>query len=284
MKKFLSAIVAMLLSCMLLVAFAGCADNISSITDIERFADMQQQADKIDVDFENGRQYGFQFTITDEGEIEEIMNIIFSNTLSKYADGELQPPGYNTVIKIYQGEKSYTLNVSFISANGKLYSFTTSKLADKITELATAAGAFESLDDLPYNATFFDSAVEWIKEEFQNENPIKTVGFVGEDNGDDPLTRTFVVTDSNYFESIFVDNFSGFEVDFDNEMVVVYTFGTEYVLPATITNMTLTNATLTINYQIQLIPGAGSAVRPFQRWFVVKLDKMDISSVQFEEN
>ena len=144
MKKFLTAIFVTLLSCMLLIAFVGCTNSISSITDIERYSDMQQQADKIDVDFENGRQYGFQFTITDQSEIEEIMSIIFSNTLSKYADNEGLPPGCNTVIKIYQGEKLYTLNVSFISANGKLYSFSTNNLADKIKELATAAGAYDS--------------------------------------------------------------------------------------------------------------------------------------------
>ena len=144
MKKLLTAIVVALLSC-ILFAFAGCSENISVITDIDRYADMQQRADKIDVDFENGTKYGFQFTITDEGEIEEIMSIVFSDTLSKSPNGEL-PPGFNTRITIHQGEKSYSLNVSFITVKGSLYSFSTNKLKDKITELATAAGAFENLE------------------------------------------------------------------------------------------------------------------------------------------
>lgn len=141
MKRTLIALISTILCCLLL--FAGCAENkeIIYITDVERYADMQQQADKIDVDFENGTQKGFQFTITDEDDIDEIMSIIFSDTLLKYADDTL-PPGFNTKITIYQGEKSYTVNVSFISENGKLYSFSTNNLKDKITVLAVAAGAF----------------------------------------------------------------------------------------------------------------------------------------------
>ena len=143
MKRTLFTLVTTIICCLFLLSFAGCSENkeIIYITDVKRFADMQQQADKIDVDFENGTQKGFQFTITDEKEIDEIMSIIFSDTLLKYDDDAL-PPGFNTRITIYQGEKSYTLNVSFISENGKLYSFSTNNLKDKITVLATASGAF----------------------------------------------------------------------------------------------------------------------------------------------
>lgn len=142
MKKFWATIVVTLLSGILLFALVGCADDISSITDIERYADMQRQADKIDVDFNNGTREGFRFSVRDENDIEEIMEIILSDTLLDLGK-QLQPPGFNTGITIYQGEKSYAMNVSFFPVNGKLYSFSTTKLKDKITELAIAQGALD---------------------------------------------------------------------------------------------------------------------------------------------
>lgn len=149
-----------------------------------------------------------------------------------------------------------------------------------VLSLSSAACA----TSLPYNTVLYDSAVLWIKEDFQNNNLIKVIGF-NDDNTENnlPSSRTFIVDNSDYFESIFIDDFSEFEVDFDSEMIIVYTFGIEYVLPAKIKKMTLSDKTLTVNYKIQTIPGTGSACQPFQRWFVIKMDKLDISSVQFVE-
>lgn len=95
-----------------------------------------------------------------------------------------------------------------------------------------------------------------------------------------PESRSFIVTNRKSFERMIIDDFTEFEVDFDKEMLVVYTFATEYVLPAKIANVELTDRTLTVNYNIELIARAGSARRPFQRWFIVKLDKLDITSVE----
>lgn len=120
---------------------AGCS-SIERITDIDFYADMQRQTDKIDVDFDNGTQEGFKFTLTDENDIEEIMDIIFSDTLNDLGK-EPQPPGGNTYITVYQGEKAYSLSVHFITVNGRLYTFSTRRLSDKILELATARGAFD---------------------------------------------------------------------------------------------------------------------------------------------
>ena len=94
-----------------------------------------------------------------------------------------------------------------------------------------------------------------------------------------PESRSFIITDRKSFEEIMIEEFKEFEVDFDKEMLLVYTFTTEYVLPAKIADVELNDKTLTVNYNIQLITGAGSARRPFQRWFIVKLNKLDIISV-----
>ena len=95
-----------------------------------------------------------------------------------------------------------------------------------------------------------------------------------------PESRTFIVTDRTSFEKIISEDFAEFEVDFDNEMIIVYTFETMYVLPAKIADIELSGKTLTLNYNIELIPATGSARAPFQRWFIVKSDKLDITSVE----
>lgn len=138
--------------------------------------------------------------------------------------------------------------------------------------------------NLPYNTVLYDNAAAWINEDFQNDNLIKVIGFIDDDTESDlPLSRTFMIDNRDDFESIFIHDFSEFEVDFDDEMIIVYTFGIEYILPAKINKMALSKKILTINYKIQTKPGTGSACQPFQRWFVIKLDKLDISSVQFVE-
>lgn len=95
-----------------------------------------------------------------------------------------------------------------------------------------------------------------------------------------PESRTFIITDRKNFEKIIIDDFSEFEVDFDKEMLIVYTFAIEYVLPAKIANVELNDKTLTVNYNIELTRGELSARAPYQRWFIVKLDKLDITSVK----
>lgn len=132
-----------------------------------------------------------------------------------------------------------------------------------------------------HNAVLYDSSVNFINEKFQSQNLIRGSLDNDENKNDYPATRTFIVKNQEDFEKIFVYDFSEFEIDFDKEMLIVYTFLTEYVLPAKITNMTLNGETLTIEFSFDLIKGTGSAVRPFQRWFVIKLDNLNISSVVF---
>ncbi len=146
MKKVLSVIASVVLGCIFLATFAGCSDKISSITDIERFTDMQSGADKIDVAFDNGTQEGFSFTITNEEEIAEIMRIIFNTPISYGGKWSEIPPMGNTNLTIYQGEKTYTLGHRFIFEGENYYSFQTSELAEKITALATETGTFENAE------------------------------------------------------------------------------------------------------------------------------------------
>ena len=138
--------------------------------------------------------------------------------------------------------------------------------------------------ELPYHAELYDHAVSWIREDFQTEHPVKIVGFSDvEDTEQYPKTRTFIVSDEAEYERIFLDDIAELDVDLSEKMLIVYTFSAEYVRPAKISGMHLDGDVLTVEYEIDLIPETGSAVKPFQRWFILKLDKIEFSSVNFVE-
>ncbi len=149
MKKLIATVLAfVLITCLI-----GCVnwndskeDNkeIHSITDFSKFSDMTRETDKIEVTFDNYSGYPFYFTIEEQEDIDEIMNIIFSSSFEK--QGKEMNDGSHTSIQIIQGEKEYGMHISRNKEGEYYYSFSTTELYDKITELAEEAGAFESVE------------------------------------------------------------------------------------------------------------------------------------------
>ena len=139
-------------------------------------------------------------------------------------------------------------------------------------------------EESPYHTELYDNAVSWLREDFQTENPVRVAGFSDvEDDKQYPKTRTFIVSDETEYEKIFLDDIAELDVNLSEKMLIVYTFSIEYVRPAKISKMHLDGDVLTVEYEIELIPGTGNAVSPFQRWFILKLDKINFSSVNFVE-
>lgn len=132
--------------CAMLFTLFGCvADKkIQSITDFSKFSNMTRQTDKILVEFDNYTGDPFYFTIEDQEEIDEIMEIIFSSSfkkMEKEANG-----GDHTSITIVQGEEEYHMH-TFMNKEGTCYySFSTTDLQLKINELAREAGAFDNVN------------------------------------------------------------------------------------------------------------------------------------------
>lgn len=136
-------IITLLLLYIVLFATVGCSNtkSVVHITDMERFYDMQETADSIDVEFDNHTGKPFKFTVEDENVIAEIMNIILTDELNNL--GKEFPPGDNTFITIHQGEKSYSLSVRINSEKDIYYAFSFD-LQSKIIDLATARGAYDT--------------------------------------------------------------------------------------------------------------------------------------------
>lgn len=150
MKKFLFSMMTVTYVFLLLFSAVCCSNKISSISDLKRFSDMQKRADKIEVDFDNGTQEGFLFTITDESEISDIMEIISTSSLESCGKIDAPAPLGNTYITIYQGVKTYHLGVYYALQDDEFYRFTTRNLYNKIYELATKYQTLQEKESQDY--------------------------------------------------------------------------------------------------------------------------------------
>lgn len=146
MKKAVIAFLLSAITCIALFAFAGCTDKanqINSITDIEFYSDMHSGGDKIDVDFDNGKNYGYQFSIEDKSDINEIVDLVLTAKLTNVGNDNPAPMG-NTSFTIRQGANSYGISLNGINFDNSRYELSTNgRLHEKITNIATEKGAFD---------------------------------------------------------------------------------------------------------------------------------------------
>ena len=87
----------------------------------------------------------------------------------------------------------------------------------------------------------------------------------------------------SFLKSLNIENIDDFDIDFDTQMLVVYTFETIYHRNNNLVSLEADEDVLTITYKMEKKSGVGDASQPYQRWFVVRLDKLDVDSVVFVE-
>lgn len=114
----------------------GCSKKINNINDFSMYSDLKKEADIINVTYDNYLGSPFYFSITNQEEINDIMNIIFSSHFEKIGKEINVNGGSHTSILIIQGEKEYTMPVHYIKNGRYYYSFITYELEDKINEIA----------------------------------------------------------------------------------------------------------------------------------------------------
>ena len=147
--------------------------------------------------------------------------------------------------------------------------------------------AFLSACGNKYNIVEYDDVTDWIDETFAEQN--RTYGAFyeyGEMNDEKcPSSRTFIINNQEDFENVFSIGTKELEVDFENEMLLIYTFTTPYHRDISIENVEFNEDTLMIEYKMKRPIGAvGDAARPFQRYLLVRMDKLEITTVIFEES
>ncbi|MGN0808238.1 MAG: hypothetical protein ACI4MN_07330 [Candidatus Coproplasma sp.] len=130
--------------------------------------------------------------------------------------------------------------------------------------------------NVKYNAVLYDDAVKWIREDFAGENLIDYF------QDGSSASYTFLVDSQEKYNSIFLEDTDGLSVDFDNQMLAVYTFISFNYRNNYLANLELNGKVLTITYEMEKKKGVNDTSQPYQRWFVVRLDKLDVESVVFK--
>lgn len=145
-----------------------------------------------------------------------------------------------------------------------------------------------------YNAVLYSHAENWISEDFLDENRVKAYypnkDYVeGESDpwediiydNESPDSRTLIISNQDEFGKIFTKYDS--TVDFERQIVILYIFGDVY--PSRdyyLKKLILKEQALKIYYRLENRNG-DDATAPYQRCLMVKLDKLDIVAVNFEE-
>lgn len=136
-----------------------------------------------------------------------------------------------------------------------------------------------------YNAEIvsdsYNNSGEWLNEDVKNQSCVAPVGYAA--TADCPKSRTFLIKSEEEKCNILNGNFD-VEVNFEREMLIVYTWATEYRRPCYIKVLELKDEILYIDFYMQRGQfGHGDACMPYQRWFVIKLDLLSITSVEIKE-
>ena len=152
------------------------------------------------------------------------------------------------------------------------------KITAFFTVLLIVLSSLSACGKIKYNAELYDGASDWINEDFASGNLVRI-------NPDDdyPTSLTFIVTGEEEYNRIFKENIDELKVDFDKQMIIVYTFRTVSHRKAELYSLNIKDDALKITYKEEEKYGVGDASRPYQRWFAVKLDKATITSVLFEK-
>lgn len=140
-----------------------------------------------------------------------------------------------------------------------------------------------------YNATLYSHAQEWIDETFLTENRVQAYypdendesGYVYDEES--PRSRSFIIADEEEYGRIFPK--AQCDIDFEKEMVILYIFGDvypnrEYYLKS----MEIADNVLTVQTKLEeRFPPVGDASAPYQRCFMIKMDKTEIKEVVFKK-
>lgn len=94
-----------------------------------------------------------------------------------------------------------------------------------------------------------------------------------------PETRTILIDDQDEFDAAFEN--CPFEVDLSTEMIVVYTFSFINSRPTVIKKVSFSDGTLSLKLENKRAKwGVKDACMPYQRYVIVKLDKLDVTEVK----
>ena len=116
--------------------------EIKKITDFPQLADMQTEANKIEIYYKPAKQ-AYKQIIEDEGQIKEIMSLLFEGEFEDV--GQYPPPGGYTRLTVTQGDKEFVIT-DCMEYENSIYQMRNGRLDNKIREIVfTYADLFENV-------------------------------------------------------------------------------------------------------------------------------------------
>ena len=129
---------------------------------------------------------------------------------------------------------------------------------------------------------------DMLKDSFLQENRTYGAYYGGdvasEDNGI-PKSRVFIIKTQDEYDAIF-ESTATVDIDFGSEMLILYTFTTEYHRDISLDDWKVEDKTIGITYEMKdpsKFAGVGDAAMPFQRFLLIKMNKIDIDSAVITE-
>ena len=164
LKRYLSAIIIVVITLALLV---GCDDSSITygreykITEFSAFADMTVDGtDKIEIYYaENNAD--ITFTIKDADTIDDLMGCVCNITARKKKPNVEIDIAFFGEMKIYQGDKTYSLNFHNIIENGVEYLTNTNDLQEKVRALAKSHSNINAIPGGTDVHDIFDIRISW---------------------------------------------------------------------------------------------------------------------------
>lgn len=136
-----------------------------------------------------------------------------------------------------------------------------------------------------YNAIMYSDTKDWINEEFLKENLIRGSHYLEDGEimvADEsyPEFLTFIINTQEDFDSKFM-KFPP-TINFEKEMLLVYIFTTTNPNIYKISEISLDDKILNINFKAEKSKGmSDNLTSPIQKCLIVKADKMEITTANF---
>lgn len=126
-----------------------------------------------------------------------------------------------------------------------------------------------------------------LKDSFLKENRTSGAYYDGDvalEGNDIPKSRTFIIKTQDEYDTIF-ENAANINVDFSSELLILYAFTTEYHRDISLDDWKVEGKTISITYEMKdPSKNVGDAARPFQRFLLIKMNKLDIDSAEITKN
>ena len=123
---------------------------------------------------------------------------------------------------------------------------------------------------------FWDNAKGWLTQAFKKDNIVVL--------GSEPHSRTIIIDTQEEYERAFEADTSAPTADFSKQMIVLYTFVDINRRKNILTDVDVENGVL--KFVCEDVPPKGSnygdTCTPYQRWYLVRLNKVDVQTVEFE--